>query len=109
MTMRLYNLEDFWEDLSKWSQKTFGEDNVRGPIGALKHLREEIQEVLQSPYDKEEYADCVFLIFDAARRAGITYKELTNSIWDKLQKNKNRKWPPVPAADDGVPRKHIKE
>lgn len=25
-------------ELSEWSQKTFGSDDERGPIGALKHL-----------------------------------------------------------------------
>jgi BMFP domain-containing protein YqiC len=87
-------LRRFWSDLSEWSQATFGHDCVRGPIGPLKHLALEVAECQESPFDVEEYADCVFLIFDACRRAGFTFDHLRDAIWKKLAKNKARQWGP---------------
>jgi hypothetical protein len=73
-------LEEFWDQLSNWSQQTFGSDSERGPLGPLKHLAKEIVEVQQKPDDLEEYADLVFLIFDAARRAGCTYEMVIGPV-----------------------------
>jgi hypothetical protein len=66
-------MRDFWDAQSKWSQATFGTDAERGPLGALKHLRKEIEEVKANPGDIEERADLVFLALDASRRAGYSY------------------------------------
>lgn len=68
-------LDEFWDQLSNWSQQTFGSDSERGHIGPLKHLAKEIKEVRENPGDLEEYADMVFLIFDASRRAGNTFQQ----------------------------------
>lgn len=35
-------------ELSEWSQKTFGSDDERGPIGALKHLAKEAKEAAEA-------------------------------------------------------------
>lgn len=101
-----WTLEDFWYELSVWSQKTFGSDKVRGSTGPLKHLAKEINEVLAKPDDLEEYADLLFLVFDATRRAGFTYKLLVEAARDKLEINKKRKWP-TPTSDEPV--EHVKE
>ena len=98
MTINDYHIEEFWKQHSEWSQKTFGLDKERGPIGPLKHLEKEIQEVLKNIRDIEEYADCLFLIFDATRRAGFTLEGLIDACFIKLEKNKNRKW-----YDTGIP------
>lgn len=88
---------------AEWSQATFG--NV-GPVGPLKHLSKEALEAAAEPGNLSEWADMQFLLWDAQRRAGITDKQITQAMIEKLAVNKQRKWP---APKDGEPRLHIKE
>lgn len=88
------SLERFWGELADWSQTTFGPDAERGPTGPLKHLAKEVQEALADPSDVFEYADMVFLVFDAARRAGFSFEHLESAVWRKLRINRERKWGP---------------
>lgn len=76
-----------------FSQATFGSDRERGPVGPLKHLEKEAKEAQEHPTDRSEYADCMLLILDAARRAGISPPDLVQEAYNKLQKNKVRQWP----------------
>jgi hypothetical protein len=52
-----------------------------------------------------EIADCLFLVFDAARRAGMTLDVLLNFCEKKLEINKARKWS-KPTTDEPV--EHIR-
>ncbi|HBX1256083.1 TPA: DUF550 domain-containing protein [Salmonella enterica] len=88
---------------AEWSDSTFGDV---GPVGPLKHLSKEALEAAAEPDDLSEWADMQFLLWDAQRRAGITDKQITLAMVDKLAVNKKREWP-VPK--DGEPRLHIKE
>jgi hypothetical protein len=47
---------------------------------------------MDKPNDIMEYADMVFLVFDATRRAGFAYEELVTAIHEKLLINRARKW-----------------
>ena len=94
-------MQDFWDQQAEWSERTFGATCIRGPTGALRHLAKEVDEVLQTPYNLEEYADCLHLVFDAARRAGYTYDQLVGEAHRKLAKNKTRTWG-VPSGDQPV-------
>lgn len=96
---------DLWEEISWWSQTTFGTDAERGPVGPLKHLAKEAAEALAAPDDRTEYADCLILVLDAARRAGIKPQELLNRALAKMDVNKARKWP-APTSDEPV--EHIR-
>ena len=89
-----------WDDLSRWSQKTFGDDSKRGPIGSLKGLKLEADEAIQSG-EIEEFADCFIFILDAARRAGLTYIQLIDAAIAKLKVNETRMYP-KPLADETV-------
>ena len=93
------------EEQAEWSQATFGSDEERGPIGALMHLEKEAQEAQACPSDITEYADCLLLILDAARRAGFSTRELLQHTYDKLQVCKQRRWP-KPKPDQ--PGEHIR-
>lgn len=86
---------DLWDDQAAWSQKTFGSDEIKGPIGSLAHLALEAKEAIDKPDDIEEYADCLLLIMDAVRRAGISPKQWILTARNKLEKNKLREWPPI--------------
>lgn len=100
------NLDKFWNELSVWSQATFGSDSVRGPQGPLKHLKKEVEECLKNPSDIFEYADLLFLVFDSCRRAGFTYDELCTTVHAKLEINKNRRWG-KPNENEAI--EHIRE
>ncbi|MGU6435531.1 dATP/dGTP pyrophosphohydrolase domain-containing protein [Salmonella enterica subsp. diarizonae serovar 61:c:z35] len=88
---------------AEWSYKTFGDV---GPIGPLKHLSKEALEAAAEPDDLSEWADMQFLLWDAQRRAGITDKQITRAMVEKLEINKSRQWP---EPKDGEPRLHIKK
>lgn len=100
------DMRDFWEDQAEWSNATFGDEYERGPAGPLKHLAKEVQECLENQDDLEEYADLLFLVFDATRRAGFTYHDLNKALWLKLTKNKARQWPKPTSSDEPV--EHIR-
>lgn len=96
-------LERIRREHAEWSDKTFGDV---GPIGPLKHLSKEALETAAEPDDMSEWADMHFLLWDAQRRAGITDKQITLAMVEKLAVNKKREWP---EPKDGEPRLHIKE
>lgn len=95
--------EQIRREHAEWSDKTFGDV---GPIGPLKHLSKEALETAAEPDDLSEWADMQFLLWDAQRRAGITDKQITRAMVEKLAVNKKREWP---EPKDGEPRLHIKE
>lgn len=108
------SLSDLITEQAIWSQTTFGEDRLRGPIGPLKHLAKEANEAIESWNNvqaadnivdlellrmcvanyKEELADCFLLLLDAMRRSRLlSFFELVKCAYDKLQINKKRDWP----------------
>lgn len=95
--------------LSIWSQATFGLDTERGPEGALKHLRKEVDETLEAQDDILEYADCLILIVDAARRAGISTNRLIGAMSDKMAVNESREWPEPTADNNTEPIEHVRD
>lgn len=102
------------EDQAVWSRATFGGDRERGPEGALKHLAKEAVEALEA-WEKpqwnvddvrSEFADCLLLLLDASRRAGMDPLSLVRAGAEKMRVNKARKWSkPV----DGQPVEHVRE
>lgn len=88
-------------DQAEWSQATFGTDSERGPMGVLRHLEKESREAQECPGDLEEYADCLLLILDAARRAGFGPMALVLAAQNKMAVNKAREWP-TPTSDEPV-------
>lgn len=101
--------ENFWTQSHEWSSKTFGPPYIRGPLGPIEHLKKEIKEIEADPNDLEEYIDAFFLILDAARRADFTCKQFMTAAFDKLEKNKNRKWPDWRVADPNKAIEHIRD
>jgi hypothetical protein len=98
-------LHDLANNQAEWSQATFGTDQERGPLGALRHLEKEARETQEAPADSEEYADCFLLILDAARRAGISPLQLIEAAHRKMAINRERTWPrPI----DDNPVEHIR-
>lgn len=96
------NLKDFWIEQAAWSEKTFGPTSERGPLGPLKHLAKEVQEVIKDPSDLMEFVDCLFLVLDATRRAGFTYDQLVEGAFKKLDINKARVWKTTGNPDEPI-------
>lgn len=118
--------QQFWDKQAVWSNATFGDEEERGPLGPLKHLEKEAKESQGEaqwlvdnpngdwPYIRKEevqsrlemeIADCLFLTFDAARRARMTLDSLLDTAFQKLEINKKRQWGPRTA--DG-PVEHVR-
>ena len=96
-------------DQRKWSERTFGSDQERGPLGALKHLEKEAREAQQAvgtPEIRMELADCFLLLIDASRRAGVDMEDLIDAAREKHAINRMRKWP-KPMDDEPV--EHVKD
>lgn len=105
-------LDDLAKDQAEWSQKTFGNDEDRGPVGALRHLEKEAVEAVEvcssnSPHEEveEELADCLLLLLDAARRAGVGPMALIKAGQRKMKVNKCRTWP---TPQDDTPVEHVR-
>lgn len=111
-------MDDLWHDLAVWSQRTFGTDKERGPVGPLKHLRKEADEALEAAVElsgpwpiredslEEELADCLMLVLDAARRSGVGLWDLVDAARRKLAVNKTRTYP-KPVGDE--PSEHVRD
>lgn len=89
-----------------WSQETFGSDKIRGPRGGLEHLKKEVQEAIDTPDDPLEYADCLLLVIDSARRAGFGIRELLLAASTKQQINEGRLYS-LPVNDEPV--EHVRD
>jgi len=61
-------------------------------VSCLTHMAEEMFEVLNDPYNPEEYADCLILLLGAARNAGISADQLIQAAHDKHLVNTKRTW-----------------
>lgn len=114
-------LDEFFAVHGDWSQKTFGTDKERGPLGPLKHIakellsellpfpRETVAAMLATvppdfvpPRDIEELADLLFLLFDVTRRSGFTFEQLRIAVNQKMRKNQARSWPRIGNINDAV-------
>lgn len=93
---RLLESETFdlvWQREQEFSDRAFGTPSERGSLGPLKHLAKEAQEALDNPSDVTEYADCLMLVIDAARRQGFTKEQLLAAVLAKIATCEQREWP----------------
>ena len=105
-------LQDLMNDISAWSDVTFG-DGQRNPA-IVYHLKKEVDELIQAldythaigvdesvgagefgrqlSKTKMEYADCFMLLLDSAHHFGLTAENLLELTREKLEINKKREW-----------------
>lgn len=114
MSRKLFNT------IGEWSNRTFGNELERNPVGPLKHLAKEVCcEILGIPdehvaamwphfgkregstdiYKLEEYADVLILLMDATRRAGHSWDDLMTAAVAKHAINTARTYP-KPTGDE---------
>ncbi len=77
------------DDIEEFTTAVFKEATVKTK---MLHLKEEIDEVIAKPKDKHEWADCLILLLDAARIAGLNTEDLLISANEKMAINKKRNW-----------------
>ena len=87
--MSKLDFTEFQKQHGEWSDNTFG---CRNPLAPLHHLKKEVQEVIEQPYDIKEYADCFLLLMDSARISGFNMDDLYFASLDKFAENKIRTW-----------------
>jgi NTP pyrophosphatase (non-canonical NTP hydrolase) len=107
MEKGLERMQDFMNQTSKWSDKTFdnGDFNRGRALPISYHLQKESKELTESldkyfnentainfADAKEELADCLTLVLDCATHFGCNADELITACYNKLEKNKNRSW-----------------
>ena len=95
------NWQKVQDDIGEFTDKTFGHSTVESK---MTHLREELDEVIADPQDELEWADCMILLLDAARRQGFSMDDLQQAINKKMTINRARKWG---NADENGVVKHI--
>ncbi len=74
-----------------WSLETFG-PGAR-TLGALDHIRKELDEIEAEPADLFEWVDVLILAFDGAWRAGWEPQQIIDAIREKQARNEARDWP----------------
>ena len=97
-------LKELQDQQGLWADETFGYG--RKPRLILNHLKREVEEAIADPTDPIEYADCLLLLLDAARNAGIDGDQLIEYAYDKLKINTSPKWG-SPNEDGSI--EHIRE
>lgn len=93
-------------NIAEWSDATFGADDRT--IGILNHLKEEVEEVIEAKNEYEEkldgvsqqkmaseFADCLILILDAARKSDLNTDLLMQAAEYKMSINRKREWKPA--------------
>ena len=85
-------IDQFITDRNHFSSNAFGTPAERDCIGPLRHLQEEVVELIENPDDHMEWADCFLLLLDAAWRKGHSVEDLFDFARQKLEINKKRTW-----------------
>jgi NTP pyrophosphatase (non-canonical NTP hydrolase) len=85
--------QEQFQEITSWQDKTFPDATMQSKIA---HLKKELEEVLDPDNSfaalRLEFADCFFLLFGAAHKAGMDYVDIIGAISHKFERNKNRKW-----------------
>jgi len=110
--MEAKSLQELMNDISEWSNLTFG-DGQRNPA-IVYHLKKEVDELIdalnkcnalgvdnsvgvgefkrQLSETEMEFADCFMLLLDSAHHFSLSAEQLMDLTRRKLVINKNRKW-----------------
>ncbi len=75
--------------IAEWSKNTFKDSTV---LSNIAHLRDEIDEIEESPDNIIEWADVIILYMNAAYLSGHSMDDILIAVHKKFEKNKNRSW-----------------
>lgn len=99
-----YNLVDHLIRQREFSLLTFGPGERSGMN--IKHIRKELVEIEEDPFNIVEWIDVVLLALDGAMRHGATPVEVCDALRSKLAKNMQRDWPDWRTSDKDAPIEH---
>lgn len=103
------SFEDYLRRHLEWGHATFGTPaDGRGPKGPLDHLKKEVKEITDDPYDLEEWIDAVILSIDGFLRAGGKLTMVLPMLLKKQAKNAGRDWPDWTTADPDKAIEHVR-
>lgn len=77
------------QEIAEWQNETFPNATVESK---LHHLKEEVEELLETPYDESEYADAFLLLWGAWAKQGKTFEQPMDAVDAKMEINRNREW-----------------
>ena len=90
-----------------FSLRTFGPGSR--VEGIINHIRKELDEVLSSPCDINEWIDIVLLALDGAWRADYSPRQIAEALAIKQSINEVRTWPDWRSVPEGQPIEHLKQ
>ncbi len=103
------SFEDYLRRHVEWGHATFGTPaDGRGPKGPLDHLKKEVKEITDDPYDLEEWIDAIILSIDGFLRAGGKLTMVLPMLLKKQAKNAGRDWPDWKTADPNKAIEHVR-
>lgn len=100
---KIIDMAALQREQGKWAQGTFPAQTI---VAKIKHLRKEVDELLENPTDRSELADCFLLLLDIARKNNMTASDLFEASVAKFRINQMRKW--GPPDEDGIC-EHVRE
>ena len=83
------NLNEFVDDIGQWGDRTFDHSSRLCLRPIVKHMLEEVNELLAKPDNGEEMADVMILLCNAAYVAEV---DLEYEVHKKMGTNCLRKW-----------------
>lgn len=87
----IFDLSQHLHRQSEFSRATFGPGERT--LGNLDHIRKELIEIENNPFDLKEWVDVVLLAFDGAMRHGFSPEAICATIMAVQTRNEGRTWP----------------
>jgi hypothetical protein len=87
----MFDLVDYLRRQQLFSERTFGPGNRA--IGICDHIKKELVEVQEAPWDLKEWIDVVTLALDGAWRSGASPEQIVAQLDATLIRNEGRDWP----------------
>lgn len=86
--------------ITQWQKDTFPEAT---PLSKIHHLQQEVEELkvefikdgmgVQEVFHRRlEFADCFLLLYGAAAADGMSYQDIQQALYKKMEINYKRKW-----------------
>jgi len=100
------NIECYVAEQQLFSSKAFG-PGMRTK-GLVEHIKKELDEIEADPTDLNEWIDVIILSLDGYWRHGGTPAGLLQLMAEKLERNKQRRWPDWRTMTEGEPIEHVR-
>lgn len=80
---------EFQNEFSEWAFETFKGQKIDGK---LKHMKKEIDEIIENPDDIIEWADVMLLFLNASKQQGLDMDQILDACKEKFEIIKKREW-----------------